>query len=433
MSTKNRLRVLTSDLEVGMYVSELDRPWLDTPFVVQGFTITSEAEVEELEKHCRFVYVDVDRSAQRGLKRSSRQVGTRGDLRSIISRIDRDESIPLKFRPRLEDVGKLLFPHRKILKYEDAHDLEQELPFAKTAFNELSRAMESLITDYDGTGRFDAKPLNDLAKPLIDSIVRNPDACVWLARIKGKESYSHKHAVACAVWALALGRQLGVPVIDLTKLATGALLFDIGKLRVPAELLTKQGKLNKAEHELIRSHVQFGLEMLDESGIRLKPVVEIMESHHERHAGHGYPKGLKEEQIPVLARIAGLVDCYDAITSIRPFGKPMSPSLAVKKLFAWRDVDFQAEIVEEFVQAVGIYPAGTLVELSSGQVAMVMADYRTRRLKPQVVLLLDRDKKPVKDREVIDLRKASDGDAPIEIIQSLEPGAYGLDPEQIQA
>jgi HD-GYP domain-containing protein (c-di-GMP phosphodiesterase class II) len=216
-------------------------------------------------------------------------------------------------------------------------------------------------------------------------------------------------------------------------MATGALLFDIGKLKLPPELLAKSGRLSTAEFDLMRAHVRFGEEMLRASGIASGTVLDMLMYHHERFSGNGYPYGLAGDAIPVYARIAAIVDCYDAITSARSYRAPMSPSFAVKKIYAWRDVDFQAELVEEFIQAIGIYPAGTLVELSSGEVAVVLAEYRTRRLRPKVLVILDRDKKPLAEMRNLSLRDVTEDEngKPLEILTSLEPGAYGVNPEDL--
>jgi hypothetical protein len=156
--------------------------------------------------------------------------------------------------------------------------------------------------------------------------------------------------------------------------------------------------------------------------------------HHERHSGRGYPNGLAGTDIPVFARIAGIVDCYDAITSQRAYANPMSPSQAIKLLYQWRDVHFQAELVEEFIQAIGLYPAGTLVQLSSGEVAIVVAESRTRRLRPNVMVLLDADKKPIDDIRTIDLMQEThmENGEPLDIVDSLEAEAYGIDMSAIE-
>jgi len=162
-------------------------------------------------------------------------------------------------------------------------------------------------------------------------------------------------------------------------------------------------------------------------------VWDMVAFHHERHDGSGYPNALSADSIPLFARIAGIVDTYDAMTSERLFQKPVSPSQAIKDLYRDRDVKFESTLVEEFIQAIGLYPAGTMVLLSTGQVAIVIAEGRTRRLKPQVLLLLDKNKIPLTGNSTIDLVDSvcPDTNEPIDIVHSLEPGAFGVNPEQI--
>ena len=433
MRSLESVEILVSDLEIGMYVSALDKPWSQTPFLLQGFYITSQQDIDELERHCQHVYIDVYQSRTTTSQRNSRVVG--GHARPVIvARPDQEVAESLKFKPRTGNTGALLFPHRKLKTYEDASGgFQREMSIAKSVHSELSGAVDSMFEEFRRANVLNVSGIRAAVDPMVDSVIRNPDACVWLARMKTEDSYTFRHSVGASIWAVALGRQLGLPKVDLQRLALGALLFDVGKLRIPAELLQKKERLSRGEYELLKSHVGFGVEMLGNTGVLNRSVTEMVEYHHERHGGHGYPHGLKGDDIPVMARIAGIVDCYDAITSRRPYAEAMSPSQAVKKLYAWRDIDFQAALVEEFIQAIGIYPAGTLVELSSGEVCVVLAEYRTRRLRPQLLVMLDRNKLPLKDPRPLDLRAVThDEDGkPLEILTSLEPGAYGVDIEAL--
>lgn len=240
--------------------------------------------------------------------------------------------------------------------------------------------------------------------------------------------------MGCSIWTVALGRQLGLGKPDLRTLAVGGLLFDVGKLKVDKELLNNDRRLSEEEFGIVKQHVPLGVQSLRNGGVINPDILDMAAFHHERHSGRGYPKGLVGNDIPVFARIAGIVDSYDAMTSQRAYAKAMSPSQAIKALYEWRDVHFQAELVEEFIQAIGLYPAGTLVELSSGEVAIVVAESRSRRLKPTVMVVLDRDKKPVDDLDTIDLMKVTqteDGQ-PLEIADSLEADAYGIDMSEIE-
>jgi HD-GYP domain-containing protein (c-di-GMP phosphodiesterase class II) len=434
MTDIHSLATAVTDLEIGMYVTALDRPWIETPFLVEGFYIASQSDIDELERHCKYVYVDTTRSRVGMARRDSRVVGAVAPRPKMAPGHSPEPSAEsLQFRPASANAGALLFPHRKLKPYDDLSSFVEEMPAARESFASLFGAYEQIARCYRDTGRLELTGLRDIVNPVVESMIRNPDACVWLARCKNADRYASGHSVSTVVWALALGRQMGLPRVELQRLALGALLFDIGKLRVPQELLQKQGRLSKDEFLLIKSHVQFGLEMLQGSGLMNRTVADMAEFHHERHAGHGYPHGLKGDAIPVYGRIAAIVDCYDAITSRRSYAAPMSPGNAVKKFYAWRDVDFQSELVEAFIQALGVYPAGSLVELSSGEVGVVLCGYRTRRLRPQLLMLLGRDKTPLAVRHQLDLAVSmrDETGAALEIVSSLEPGAYGIEPDDI--
>jgi putative nucleotidyltransferase with HDIG domain len=252
--------------------------------------------------------------------------------------------------------------------------------------------------------------------------------------MKQQNNYIYEHSLGASIWAVALGRQLGLPRKDLQSLAVGGLLFDIGILRLDVDLLKINRRLTSKERKIMKKHVEVGVSLLEESGKMSQDVIDMAAHHHERHNGQGYPNGLMGDEIPVFARIAAIVDCYDAITSDRSYSSAMPPSLAIKQLYEWKDIYFQAELIEEFIQAIGIYPAGTLVELTSGEIAIVVAESRSRRLRPQLMVLLDGNKQPLDEVNFIDLMKTThtDDGRSLDIINSLEPNAYGIDISAIE-
>ena len=393
-----------------MYVSSLDRPWLETPFSLQGFCLETEADIERLQEYCQFVYVDSQKSTQDP---------------AVLRR---------KVRNRPRKSTQQLFTQRTLKQYQDGSTWGEEYPRAQQAIQSLSEGIDEIFDSVANGGTLDMVKVKKSVEPMIDSISRNPDACIWLARMKQEDQYTYQHSLGASIWAVALGRQLGLPKSDLRSLAIGGLLFDVGMLKVDKELLKSDKPLTDEEFQQVRDHVNLGVEMIQDSGLMNQDVIDMITYHHERHDGSGYPKKLRGDDIPVFARIAAIVDCYDAITSHRSYARAIPPSTAIKMLYEWKDIDFQAELVEEFIQAVGIYPAGTLVELSSGEVAVVVAEYRTRRLRPKVMVLLDADKQPLAAIRTVDLLNVKETAAgePLDIVSSLEPDAYGIDMAAIQ-
>lgn len=398
------IKIYTSDLEIGMFVSALDRSWLDTPFVIQGFRIENQAQIDKLREYCEYVLVDARKSRQD---------------ESILQRKVR------KDRKRVAIAG--IFQGRDIAPYRDDSNFEDEHPRAEAALEILVEDLWQVFEQVSEGGRIRAAQLKRSVEPLIGSVSRNPDACLWITRLKHHDEYSYQKALSAAIWAVSLGRELGLPRRDLRSLAMGAMLMDVGKLRIDQEVLRAKRKLSADEELAMRQHVEHGREILQDSGILNQDVIDMVSHHHERCDGSGYPSGLRGDEIPAVARVAGIIDTYGSLTSDRAYARAMSPSAAIKTLYEMRDVKFQAELVEAFIKAIGVYPAGTLVELSSGEVGVVVAESRTRRLKPKVMLLLDDGKQPMLQPRVIDLQDSADNDEPLLIRRSLEPGAYSID------
>ena len=419
-------KLATDELRIGMYVSKLDRPWLETPFLMQGFLIKSQDDISQLQKFCQYVYVDEKLS-----KTSSYDSGG-GSASDKVKALLKETNSTTRKKYSRDDLKKL-FPNKTLKVYETKTELQEELNSAKKVFNDLSHSISDMMTSIRRGGNIQVSAVKDAVNPMVSSIIRNPDACIWLARMKSKDSYTYKHSMGASVWAVALGRQIGLPPADLKTLAVGTLLCDIGKLKLPSDLLEKEGKLSEEELELLRSHVDLSLQELTKSAGVSQEIFDIVASHHERFNGQGYPKGLSGNEIPILARVAAIADSYDAMTSQRAYSGAKSPVIAVKELYDLRGDEYQPELIEEFIQAVGLYPAGTLVELSTGEVAVVVSENKIRRLRPKILKLLDSEKKPIADSSIINLMDTTVDEEgnPIDIVQSLEPGAYGISPEDI--
>jgi HD-GYP domain-containing protein (c-di-GMP phosphodiesterase class II) len=416
------LKIPTSDLEVGMFVSALDRPWLGTPFITQGFVIEERAQIDRLREYCEYVVIDTWRSHKPG----------QSPVRKVRSNLPQVEKDYKKIeRPRIP--VERIFAGRTIKTYQDNSNWEDEHPRARAALDTLVEDINGIFEEVIDSGKINVVKLRKSVDPVIESISRNPDACLWVARLKQHDKYTYQHSLGAAIWSVSLGRQLGLPKHDLRSLAMGCMLMDVGKLKLDQDILQADRELNREEMDKIRQHVAYGLDIIKESGVINQDVIDMVAYHHERYNGTGYPNGLKNDDIPAFARIAAIVDTYDAITSDRSHAPARSPSDAIKLLYNSRDNDFQAELVEAFIQAVGIYPAGTLVELSSGEVGVVVAEYRTRRLRPKVMVLLDSEKQRLDVPQVLDLYDESAGEEikSLTIKKSLEPGAYDLDLSKI--
>ncbi len=395
--------VETSKLSIGMYVADLDRPWLETPFPVQGFYIRSHEEIARLGEFCRFVLVDPRRFDRRLAEAAPRRAEP-----------------PPRSRP-----AKVVQLPRPSVCYEDDASVEDELPAAKAAFDASHSSLEKLWDDLSARRHVPLRQVRAAIDPLVESILRNKDALAALIRVQRIDRHTHEHCMALAVWAALMGRQLGLPPDEVKTLSLGCSLVDIGKVRLPRELLDGEERLSKAERVLLRSHVEFSLEMLADMGDAEESVRDVVRWHHERMDGSGYPDHLAGGDIPMYARIAGVVDSYDAMISPRRAAAARSSFEALMELQDLSPEKYQTELVEQFAQAIGIFPSGSLVELSTGEVAVVFSQNTGRRLRPKVLLILDAEKRRRDQLVVVDLK--SEKESAVRIARELPPGEYGVD------
>jgi HD-GYP domain-containing protein (c-di-GMP phosphodiesterase class II) len=408
-------KIYVHQLETGMYVSGLDRPWLETPFYLQGFMIRNAGDVQKLSLYCDYVYVDYEKSV------------ANLDI-EVSHKLSHSRKLGVAATPFNKELST-----RRIVKYEDKIAVTSEIRDANNAYQQIKDEFDRMANRIGSGKALNISNLSEVVNPLVDSVVRNPGASIWLARLKSQDFYTYRHCIAVAIWCSVIGRQIGLPKKELALLSMGGMLLDIGKLKIPGAVLNKKQQLSEREFSLVKKHVDLSLKMAADSSRRIpQAVMDMIASHHERFNGSGYPQALQGTQIPLYARIAAIADCYDAITSQRVYAKPIPHALAIKKMYEWRGYDFQPELIEAFIQSVGIYPTGTLVELSSAEVGIVVKENPGKRLRPQVLIILDSNKQQLEDFREIDLANHIDEDRKVvEILKTLEPGAYGLDPEAL--
>ena len=431
---KTTQRVSVDQLEIGMYVAELDRPWLETPFLFQGFYIRDGDEIEELKSHCEHVYVaceslpdDTTGSVAPDRGSIERDSDEPPEGRSAArARREPGESRP-QARAQSEDV------EQAGVRYEATTALKDEIRTASGVHERAVAAVETVVEDLRRSGNLSIERLQTAVSPMVDSMLRNPAALACLIRMQRKDVYLYHHSLACSVWATILGRQLGLVRADLDVVAVGAMLLDVGKTRLPDEILNKPGKLSAEENEFVRRHVEFGLEILDRVGGVDPRVIDMVAFHHERYNGTGYPAAVSGNGIPVFGRIAGIVDAYDAMITSRPYATLLSSYDAIRKLHMLADVEFQAEIVDQFTKAIGAFPTGTLVELNTGEIAIVTRQNRIHRLRPEIMVVMDAHRNKLTDFRVMDLDRekvVQDGRHSLWIERGLPHGAFGIDPTE---
>ena len=406
----NKVKVFAEDLQLGMYVSELDRPWVDTPFLFQGFPVLEHAEIEQLRQCCEFVYVDKEQSRPDAVK-----------LLSIIPRTAPSKKSAKKpiSQPRRP------VPPSSFSEKEFRRALQRSYP----VYNDARGWVDIMLEDSRLGVSIDTAKARNLVAKLADEVIKNPDALIWLTHMKSRDEYTATHCLNVCILALTFGRSLGLDNKRLNILGLGALLHDIGKMQIPEEILNKPGRLTKEEFALMQTHPGQGYQLLKKQRGLPPLCLDIVLHHHERLGGSGYPDGLVDDQIGLLTRIAAIVDVYDAVTSDRCYHDGIPPALALKNLFTWAPKNFDIGLIEQLIKCVGIYPVGSVVLLSTNEIGIVIATEAYHRLKPVVMLVKKASGEAYSTRHLINLSSPSWGKngAPVSIIKVLEPHALGVD------
>ncbi len=399
-------KVEVEKLCIGMYVAQLDRPWLESPFLFQGFPIRNQDELEQLRECCDFVYIDVEQSIDWQLDTPTASV-----TREV----------------RFSTQGLNRKPSRQRVEYRDKEGFTQTLPEAIMLHSAAKDYIGSVLDDVRLGKSIDTGGARELADRLAENIVKNENAMVWLTQLKNRDEYTSMHSINVCVLSLLFGRFLGLQEKELSHLGLGALLHDVGKMRVPSEILNKPGRLDGDERVIMNRHPELGHAILKGHDDLHPAVLEIALSHHERYDGSGYPRGLKGKELNSYALIVSIIDFYDAVTSDRAYHIGISPHEALNMMYAVAAKSFPMELVESFIQCLGIYPIGSLVELDSGEVGVVMTVNRSRRLNPILTLVLDGNKQPFPQAKMMNLELQEKRERPVRIKKILESNAFGID------
>ena len=362
-----KVKIDVNDLEHGMFVSELDRPWTETPFLLQGVLIESGEDIAEFRRLCKYVYIDVERS---------RDV-IAPKLETLSAKVQ------VKDKPKSNDITLQAVEHEQ-------EEFRKELKVARKVHHRTRGYIDKLLDDVRLGNSLDTDTARELVGEMADSISRSPNAMLWLTHMKKRDEYTSIHCMNVSILAITFGRTLGLDRTQLELLGLGALLHDIGKMQVPLEILNKPGRLTDEEFDIVKSHSMNGYNLLRQKEDMPTEVLEIVRSHHERINGRGYPQGLTGDLIDQLTQITSIVDVYDAITSDRCYHDGISPHEALKNMFDWAGENFNADLVESFIKCLGIYPIGSMVQLNSGHIGIVVSVSDKTKLRPIILVVINR-------------------------------------------
>lgn len=387
-------RIHVSDLRLGMYVTKLDKDWLDTPFLMQGFYIEEPDDINVVAEYCEYVWVD---SHERdSYSKQSSGVGTASFA-------------PVK---TIEYTSPVLEEHRRVFK----------------TFNRARNITKSLLDDIRLGGALDAGQAKETVDACVQSVLRHPDALLWMSRIREESEYTSEHCLNVCILAITFGRHLGFDAQDLEKIGLCGLLHDVGKMRVPHDILNKPGKLDDKEYSLMKSHTVHGRNLLLAANSIYSGAIDVAYSHHEKVDGTGYPRKISAAGISKFAKIIAIVDAYDAMTANRCYSRAVTSTEALKRIYKDRGKHFDEILAIQFIKAIGLFPSGSIVELYNGEIGIVIETNQKRRHLPKVILVRNSNKEPRTKETIVDLSLVESGEVSKQyLIKKVWPdGTFGV-------
>lgn len=521
MSSIEKQKTPVTQLGIGMFVTALDRPWLGTPFLLEGLLIESQEQIDTLVELCQFVYVDHTASvgehyiaaAKRevAIKRASgsgysgpskltklakqspnqqkftffnilkeiqasnnadnqntnsanetdnillniqninNQIHTAGaeiqdekpqlsESDSIVSRVKDDLS---NFLSGLTNWGskkskqKTALPQAEQTQIEDGFDqviyddvspVEDEIAEVYPTYYQSQIATKDIFESLALNQKIDITNVNEALDGMVASIERNPDALIWLAKLKQTDNYAYNHALNVSITLMAFASYISLPKAQIKNLGLAGLLQDLGKGKLPEDLLHKSDRLSNAEFSILKKHVEYSVEILKQTENIPDAVIATVAQHHERYNGKGYPYELSSQQISLGGQMAGLIDTYCAMTTNKVYAKGVYNQVALERIQKMRDISFSTSLIDQLVQFLGIYPVTSLVELNSGEVGVVIQQNSVRRMLPRVMVLLNPDKSKNEFPATINLisKPLTPSGEPYRIVRGLPADSYGL-------
>ncbi len=361
-------KIKTEQLKVGMYVHDFNCGWLRHPFLTNSAKIRDDKAIEKIiDAGIRELYIDTDKGLDVADAPTEKEVNQ--EIQAELRKIS---------KPKQIDTRRV--------------SVQEELVRAKEIKKEAKKTVQKIMEDIRLGRQLELEKAEHVVGKMVNSIFRNKDALASLGRIKKTDEYTFFHSVGVSVLMISFGKHLGLDPELIKTIGTGALLHDIGKMKVPIEILNKPGRLTGDEFAKIKEHVEHGRRILKEYPGIDEVSVLVAAQHHERFDGSGYPRGLKGDEISKFGQMAAIADVYDAITSDRCYHKGMLPTEALKKIFEWGEFHFNRELVHQFIRCMGIYPVGTLVSLESGLLGIILDRGEKSLLHPTVRIVYDMKK-----------------------------------------
>ncbi len=399
------IKKITVDLlKPGMYVSDFNAGWLSHPFAFNSMKISCDAEVAKvLQAGIKDLYIDTSKGLDVG------------DAAPTLHEAKQESARQME---KMAEVEKPRQPEARV-------SLAEEMMRARATYGEATRIIRSIMDDIRLGQQFDVAVAKPVVEKIAASVMRNNNAMMTMRRLKSLDDYTFLHSVSVCAMLTSFAKVMEME--SMHDLALGALLHDVGKMRVVGAVLNKPKSLSEEEYRHMKSHVVLGSDLIRQLPGIPALALEPLEQHHERYDGSGYPKGLKGEEITLAGRMAAIVDVYDAITSDRVYRKGLSPAAAVQKLFEWSKFHFDPALMQIFLKSIGIYPVGSFVRLESGRMGVVIEQSDQHLLTPVVRVMYDGKRQHYMQPELVDLSRPMGSGGADRITGYEAPEKLGID------
>jgi HD-GYP domain-containing protein (c-di-GMP phosphodiesterase class II) len=398
-------KIKVEQLQPGMYIHDLNCGWLDHPFLKSSLKVTDEELIKKIGSHgiCE-VYIDTEKGI---------------DIADAATK----EEIKQEIQSRLKDI----YVEEVVT---DCHvPIKEELARAKAIRREAKDTVKGIMNDIRFGRNIERGKVEEVVDKMAVSIFRNQDAILSLAKIRKVDEYTYAHSVSTCALMLAFGKHLGFEAEELREAGIGAMLHDIGKVKVPLHIVNKRGPLTDDEIIQVREHVRFGCTLLEETPGISDISIMITAEHHERVDGRGYPNGLAGDDISRYGKVAAIIDVYDSMTSNRSYRNRIPATDALGKLFEWSKINFDDDLVQQFVRCIGIYPIGSLVYLENGLIAVVINHGLKSLLHPLIRVVFDTKRNSYVRPYDIDLAQDPDLSSEDRIMSYASPDQWNINPE----
>lgn len=331
--------------------------------------------------------------------------------------------------------GSVFKPVKVVEETESPQEASTSVKRKKVSRFSQQKKAQKIIKEAKGlanrilTQTFEGKPihvseLDDLADDMIESVLLDSDALHCVSALRNKDEYLLEHSVNVATLLVTFGKHLGLPKETLKQMAIGGIIHDVGKIKVDDKVLHKPARLTPEEFEHMKLHQVYAKEIITTVTGLSDVSRDVCLMHHEKLDGNGYPAGLKGDEIPLHGRMSCIVDIYDALTADRCYKQGMSPAEAFKILLSLTPNHLDKELVYKFINCIGVFPVGALVELSDGRVGIIWTSNSHEPLKPEIKCFYSRKYHRFVDVSFVDMKTTK-----LTIKKAIAPSQLEVDPK----